>query len=48
MKYFAGMNADEIAVLLNKSTQSVYGLLKRAKEKLRGELEKEGLHERSQ
>ena len=48
MKYFAGMNADEIAVLLNRSTQSVYGLLKRAKEKLRGELKKEGLYERSQ
>ena len=47
MKYFAGMNADEMAVLMNKSTQSVYGLLKRAKEKLRTELEKEGLHERS-
>ena len=47
MKYFAGMNADEIAVLMNKSTQSVYGLLKRAKEKLRTELKKEGLHERA-
>ena len=44
LHYYEGYSAPEIGRILRKNTNTVYTLLNRGREMLRGQLEKEGYH----